>query len=181
MISVFFSFWLRRNNPLTSINIRIEFLDISVNENMLFYIKSVKYYLGAIIEIIHVILQAISHYLFSTTEKNIRNEIVLITGSGRGLGQQLALLFAKRGAIVILCDIDENGNTQTAELIAKEIPVTNEKRIFAYTCDIGNQEEIRELIEKIQRDVGDVTMLVNNGSFFSYKKKKIYKVLYDSI
>jgi len=51
------------------------------------YIKSLKYYLGVIIEIIHVIIQALSHYIFSTTEKNIRNEIVLITGSGRGLGK----------------------------------------------------------------------------------------------
>ena len=32
----------------------------------------------------------------------------------------MAILFAKRGAIVILCDIDENGNIHTAELIAKE-------------------------------------------------------------
>jgi hypothetical protein len=39
-----------------------------------------------IIEILHAIIQAVSHYIFSTTEKNIRNEIVLITGSGRGLG-----------------------------------------------------------------------------------------------
>jgi hypothetical protein len=50
------------------------------------YVKAFKYYLVAIIEIAHVIVQAVSHYIFSTTEKNIRNEIVLITGSGRGLG-----------------------------------------------------------------------------------------------
>ncbi len=51
------------------------------------YIKSFKYYIGVIIEIIHVIIQAVSHYIFSTTEKNIRNEIALITGAGRGLGK----------------------------------------------------------------------------------------------
>ena len=31
----------------------------------------------------------------------------------------MALLFARRGAIVVLCDIDEAGNAQTAELICK--------------------------------------------------------------
>ncbi len=51
------------------------------------YVKILKYYFGVIIEILHVIIQTISHYIFSTTEKNIRNEIVLITGSGRGLGK----------------------------------------------------------------------------------------------
>ena len=51
------------------------------------YVKSLKFYIGVIIEIIHVIIQTVSHYIFSTTEKNIRNEIVLITGAGRGLGK----------------------------------------------------------------------------------------------
>ena len=58
-----------------------------VNNQMWSYIRNSKYYLGVFIEIIHVIIQAVSQYIFSTTEKNIRNEIVLITGSGRGLGK----------------------------------------------------------------------------------------------
>jgi len=79
----------------------------------------------------------------------------------------MAVLFAKRGAIVVLCDIDEAGNAQTAELISKENALTtnNETRVFAYTCDIGNRDEVHKLVEDIQRDVGDVTMLVNNGLF----------------
>lgn len=79
----------------------------------------------------------------------------------------MALLFAKRGAIVVLCDIDEVANAQTAELITKELALTtnNEKRVFAYKCDIGNRDEVHRLVEKIQRDVGDITMLINNGLF----------------
>jgi len=81
----------------------------------------------------------------------------------------MAILFAKRGAIVVLCDINEVGNIQTAELISKEVPLmgNNEKRVFAYTCDIGNRDEVHKLIEKIQKEVGDVTMLVNNGLFIN--------------
>ena len=77
----------------------------------------------------------------------------------------MAVLFAKRGAIVILCDKDENGNAHTAELIAREMTLTtnNEKRVFAYVCDIGNRDEVHQLVEKIQRDVGEITMLINNG------------------
>jgi len=135
------------------------------------YFKSIKYYLGVLFEILHAIIQAVNHYIFSTTEKNIRNEIVLVTGSGRGLGQQMALLFAKRGAIVVLCDINETGNLHTAEMITKELGSTtnNEKRVFAYTCDIGNRDEVKNLVEKIQRDVGEITMLVNNAAILSSK------------
>jgi NAD(P)-dependent dehydrogenase (short-subunit alcohol dehydrogenase family) len=114
-----------------------------------------------IIEILHAIIQAVSHYIFSTTEKNIRNEIVLITGSGRGLGQQIAILFAKRGAIVVLCDTNEIGNSQTIELISA---INNEQRIYSYTCDIGNRDEVDQLVKKIHNEVGDITILVNNAA-----------------
>jgi NAD(P)-dependent dehydrogenase (short-subunit alcohol dehydrogenase family) len=79
----------------------------------------------------------------------------------------MALLFAKRGAIVVLCDIDEVGNAHTEELISKELALTinHEKRVFAYKCDIGNRDEVHTLVENIQKDVGDITMLVNNGLF----------------
>ena len=77
----------------------------------------------------------------------------------------MAILFARRGAIVIICDIDETANAQTVELIARETPQTtaNEKRVFAYKCDIGNRDEVHALVNNIQKDVGDVTILVNNG------------------
>lgn len=134
------------------------------------YVKSLKYFIGVVIEILHVIIQSVSQYIFSITEKNIRNEIVLITGAGSGLGQQMAILFAKRGAIVILCDINETSNAQTVELISKEVPTNNnEKRVFAYKCDIGNQDEVHALVDKVQRTVGEITMLVNNAATLTSK------------
>ncbi len=143
------------------------------------YINLFKYYLIRIIEIVHAIIQAVNHYIFSITEKNIRNEIVLITGSGRGLGrsniqllsffdktnfsclgQQIAVLFARRGAIVVLCDSNEIGNCQTIKLISA---INNEQRVYSYTCDIGNRDEVEQLVKKIQTEVGDINILVNNG------------------
>jgi NAD(P)-dependent dehydrogenase (short-subunit alcohol dehydrogenase family) len=76
------------------------------------------------------------------------------------LGQQIAILFAKRGAIVVLCDTNEIGNSQTIELISA---INNEQRIYSYTCDIGNRDEVDQLVKKIHNEVGDITILVNNG------------------
>ena len=58
------------------------------------YVKRLTYYFGIVIEIVHVLIQAVIHYIFSRTEKTIRNEIVLITGSGRGLGKINIHLFS---------------------------------------------------------------------------------------
>ncbi|CAF1559114.1 unnamed protein product [Rotaria magnacalcarata] len=138
---------------------------------MLSHFKNLKYFFGIIIDIIHAIIQAVSHYIFSTTEKNIRNEIVLVTGSGRGLGQQMALLLAKRGAIVVLCDIDKNANEETVLLIEKELALTTHhgNRVFAYECDIGKRDEVYRLVGQIQKDVGEITMLINNAAILSSK------------
>lgn len=71
----------------------------------------------------------------------------------------MAVLFAKRGAIVVLCDANEAGNAQTMELIS----TMNGERVYSYICDIGNRDEVDRLIKRIQTEVGDITILVNNG------------------
>ena len=74
------------------------------------------------------------YFLFSPTEKFVRNEIVLITGSAKGLGRQLAIEFAKRGSILVLIDIDDLENGKTVELV--KATGLNSKRIYAYHCDL---------------------------------------------
>jgi NAD(P)-dependent dehydrogenase (short-subunit alcohol dehydrogenase family) len=47
------------------------------------------------------------------------NKIVLITGTGGGLGRAAALTFAREGAKVVGCDINVNANNETVELIQR--------------------------------------------------------------
>lgn len=88
------------------------------------------------------------------------------------LGQQIAVLFAKRGAIVVLCDSNEIGNSQTIELISA---INTEQRVYSYICDIGNRDEVEQLVKRIQADVGDITILVNNGLQIILFLLKFYK------
>jgi short-chain dehydrogenase/reductase-3 len=41
--------------------------------------------------------------------------------------------------------------------------ISNEQRVHSYICDIGNRDEVEQLVKRIQADVGDITILVNNG------------------
>ena len=49
--------------------------------------------------------------------KSVTGEVVLITGAGSGLGRLMALQFAKLGARLVLWDVNQAGNEQTAKMV----------------------------------------------------------------
>lgn len=61
-------------------------------------------------------------------EKDVSKDIVLVTGSGHGIGRELAIQYAKTGAKVVCVDINEKGNNDTV----KEVKSRGGKA-FGYT------------------------------------------------
>uniref|UniRef100_A0A8D0BNB1 Short-chain dehydrogenase/reductase 3 n=1 Tax=Salvator merianae TaxID=96440 RepID=A0A8D0BNB1_SALMN len=106
------------------------------------------------------IVYALLQWVKKPTEKSIRNEICLITGaaSPAGLGKLLALEFAQRGATLVLWDTDTEGN----EKVAREVRNLGAKT-YTYTCDVSRREEVYSMADDVRKDVGDVTILVNNA------------------
>ncbi|XP_014679125.1 PREDICTED: epidermal retinol dehydrogenase 2-like [Priapulus caudatus] len=97
--------------------------------------------------------------------KRVQGEIVLITGAGSGLGRLLATKFAKLGNTIILWDVNTSGNEETAALVRKE-----GVKAHAYTVDLGSREAIYAAAAEVKRDVGHVTILVNNAGIVTGKK-----------
>ncbi|NXV74306.1 S16C6 reductase, partial [Atlantisia rogersi] len=104
--------------------------------------------------------------IFSPCKKTFAGEIVLITGSANGIGRQIALKFAPLGATLVLWDIDDEGNKETSRLAQKN----GANRVFAYHCDCNNREEVYEQADKVRKEVGDVTILINNAGILLGKK-----------
>ncbi|RWS25340.1 epidermal retinol dehydrogenase 2-like protein [Leptotrombidium deliense] len=90
--------------------------------------------------------------------KDVSKDIVLITGGGSGFGHLLAVKFAKLGSTLILWDINAQGLQETKEQIVK-----NGGKCHTYVCDICNRNEVYEIAEKVKKEVGNVTILVNNA------------------
>uniref|UniRef100_A0A8D2CRD3 Short chain dehydrogenase/reductase family 16C member 5 n=1 Tax=Sciurus vulgaris TaxID=55149 RepID=A0A8D2CRD3_SCIVU len=84
------------------------------------------------------ILEALIFVLIPRPRKNVAGEIVLITGSGSGLGRLLALHFARLGSVLVLWDINTEGNEETLQM-AQEAGAT---RVHAYTCDCSRKEDV---------------------------------------
>lgn len=90
--------------------------------------------------------------------KNFKNKVAAITGAGSGIGQQLAVLLAKQGCHLSLSDVNEQGLTQTAELV-KESHV----RVTTQKLDVADRDAMKEWAADTVQNHGSVNMIFNNA------------------
>ncbi|XP_060815494.1 17-beta-hydroxysteroid dehydrogenase 13 isoform X1 [Bombus pascuorum] len=111
-----------------------------------------------VLKILYDIVLGIYRLCIPVKEKSVIGEIVLITGTGHGIGKELALKYASLGATVVCLDVNEEGNNETVN----EINQTALKA-YGYKCDVSNREEVLKIAKKVTEEVGDVTILINNA------------------
>ena len=95
--------------------------------------------------------------------KRFENKVAIVTGASRGIGQGIALAFAREGAHVVSVDIGDQTETgQKAQALGA--------KFNAYTEDFGKltQKGAAELVAKIIADCGRVDILVNNAGIGRY-------------
>lgn len=90
--------------------------------------------------------------------KRFENKVVIVTGACRGIGQAIALAFAREGAHAVSICVGDPADV-TARMKALGAKFT------AYTEDFGKltQKRAAELIAQIIKDCGRVDVLVNNA------------------
>ncbi|RWS17854.1 epidermal retinol dehydrogenase 2-like protein [Dinothrombium tinctorium] len=101
---------------------------------------------------------------FKLLEKDISNDIALITGAGDGLGRILAVKLSKLVSHLVLLDIDEKGVEQTVEMVKLQ----GCKCTF-YVADVADHESIYKIADRIKAEVGTVTLLINNAGIVNGK------------
>ena len=89
---------------------------------------------------------------------SLEGKIALVTGASYGIGFLIASSYAQAGATICFNDINE-------ELVNKGIKAYEEMGIKAhgYVCDVTNEEQVNEIISKIEAEVGVIDILVNNA------------------
>ncbi|XP_012339338.1 epidermal retinol dehydrogenase 2 isoform X1 [Apis florea] len=90
--------------------------------------------------------------------KSIAGEITLVTGGGSGLGRLTALRLANLGAIVIVWDVNKAGMEETVKLVQAAGGTC-----YGYVCDLCDKEDIYKKAELVRKEVGKVTILINNA------------------
>ncbi|XP_069777561.1 epidermal retinol dehydrogenase 2 isoform X2 [Narcine bancroftii] len=99
-------------------------------------------------------------------KKDVSGEIVLITGAASGIGRLVALEFARLRSALVLWDIDAKGNEETARLARER----GAPRVHTYLCDCSKRTAVYEVADQVKREVGDVSIVINNAGIVTGKK-----------
>ena len=87
----------------------------------------------------------------------------IVTGGAKGIGRGIAEAFAYEGADVAIVDIATNDQ---AAAVIEAIQQAGRKGIFIRT-DVADEQQVRSMVEAVQRDFGHIDILVNNAGIFT--------------
>jgi 3-oxoacyl-[acyl-carrier protein] reductase len=88
----------------------------------------------------------------------LAGKVALVTGGSRGIGRAIALKLASLGADVAICGRDATKLNATET----EIRATGVQTI-AIAADVARASEVRTLIERVEKELGGIHVLVNNA------------------
>ncbi len=101
---------------------------------------------------------------------DFKNKVIIITGSGQGIGRAYALEFAKAGGSVVVADLNE----EQANKVAAEVVAADGKAI-AVKVDVANRASAQAMVDKAIESFGRVDVLINNAAIFSTLKMKPFE------
>jgi citronellol/citronellal dehydrogenase len=98
---------------------------------------------------------------------SLQGKVAIVTGTSRGIGRQIAELFAKDGAKVV-CTArtmreGEHPMEGSLEKTVAEIQRTGGQAV-AIACDVSSEEGCRRMVEETRRTCGPCDVLVNNAA-----------------
>jgi NAD(P)-dependent dehydrogenase (short-subunit alcohol dehydrogenase family) len=92
-------------------------------------------------------------------ENKLEGKVSFVTGAGSGIGRATALAFAREGASVVVTDISEQGNRETAHMIEEE----SGGRALAVKCDVSKVEDVKSALDKTIETFGRLDIAFNNA------------------
>lgn len=95
----------------------------------------------------------------------LRDKVAVVTGGGRGIGEAIAMAFAKEGAQVAVADIEDD----TAHAVSEKIKALGPKALPVKT-DVSRRDEVVSLMESVFKEFGRIDILVNNAGISPKKE-----------
>ena len=107
----------------------------------------------------------------------LKDKVSIITGGGRGIGRATALKFAREGAIVALCDMDQASVDEAVGAIRAE-----GLDAMGFIVDVTKRATIDAMVQAIMAKHGRIDVLVNNaGIVMDAQLKKMSDAAFDKV
>ena len=94
----------------------------------------------------------------ATVNGGFAGKVAFITGAANGIGRAAALAFAREGASVVVADVSEQGNQETARMIEEA-----GGRTLAVRCDVARAEDVKAALDKTIETFGRLDFAFNNA------------------
>src|ERR1700747_2734792 len=91
--------------------------------------------------------------------KRFTDQVAVVTGAGRGIGKAVAVRLANEGARVAVISRTE----ANAQSVAAELNALRPESAIPFTVDVSNGEAVADLCSRIVKELGKVSVLVNNA------------------
>src|SRR5688572_23718555 len=89
---------------------------------------------------------------------NFTGKVAFVTGAAGGIGRTTALAFAREGASVVVADVSEQDNQETARMIEEA-----GGRALAIRCDVRRDEDVKAALDKTIEIFGRLDAAFNNA------------------
>jgi NAD(P)-dependent dehydrogenase (short-subunit alcohol dehydrogenase family) len=95
-----------------------------------------------------------------TADRNghLTGKVAFVTGAANGIGRAAALAFACAGAAVVVADVAEAGNRETARLVEQA-----GGRALAVRCDVSREEDVKAALDRAAETFGRLDIAFNNA------------------
>jgi NAD(P)-dependent dehydrogenase (short-subunit alcohol dehydrogenase family) len=90
--------------------------------------------------------------------EDLHGRTVLVTGAASGIGRETALLAARRGADIAICDLDEPGLTEVAATASRL-----GRGVISHRVDVSDRAQMQAFADAVHEARGPVDLLVNNA------------------
>ena len=87
-------------------------------------------------------------------------KVVVITGSARGFGLEMAKEFRKNNYDVVILDVNKDALYDAEIELAK---IKSKKEVISLVCDITNEKDVNNVIDTIDNKIGRIDIWINNA------------------
>lgn len=90
----------------------------------------------------------------------LQDKVCVLTGSGGSMGYETALLFAREGAMIVGCDVNEKRAAATVQAVRDE----GGSMVSFHPCDLTKKDQCQALVDLAISEYGKIDILYNNAA-----------------